>query len=281
MDSGFFIKVNSMNYYEIGGVTLASCYRLPSFGAFACEPKNADVTLEKTEEQPSQGQDLFSGTIVHRRQVGGWFYHSPMTDRRGLFVSSDYARLRMLGESGPEMDIREEWMVRVALECMLARRGYVSLHAAAIEVGGNAYAFSGPSGIGKSTRVRAWIQAFGDGLISGDRPLVGVRDQMLYGVPWDGKEQCFRNVSFPLKAICEVRRSDTVSVSDMDFQQRRELLMSQCFIPMWDTETALIQMENIVHLAKGAEIVRVFCGPSARDAAQLYDLLQRVRHSDL
>ena len=171
---------------------------------------------------------------------------------------------------------RDEWMIRLALECLLALRGYVSLHAAAVEVGQKAYAFSGPSGIGKSTRAAAWIQAFDDAaLISGNRPLIGVRDQVLYGVPWDGKEQCFRNVSFPLKAICEVRRAETVSVSEMSFSERRELLTTQCFIPMWDTDTALIQMKNIAQLARTAEIVRVFCGTSREDAVRLYELLQR------
>ena len=267
----------NMYYYKIAGVTLASCYILPSFETFSCGPSSADVTLEKTEEQPPKGQDLTSGAIAHRSLADGWFYHSPRTDRRGLFVSSDYTRLRMLGENGTGMARRDEWMVRLALECLLALRGYVSLHAAAVEVGQEAYAFSGPSGIGKSTRAAAWIQAFDDaGMISGDRPLIGVRDQVLYGVPWDGKEQCFRNVSFPLKAICEVRRADMVSVSEMSFDERRKLLMTQCFIPMWDTDTALIQMKNIAQLARTAEIVRVFCGTSAEDAVQLYELLQQL-----
>lgn len=263
----------SMFYYQVAGVTLASSYILPSFEAFVCEPLDADVTLEKTGERPPQGRDLFSGTIAHRRLSDGWFYHAPQTERKGLYVSSDYGSLKMLGEEGTVIDRRDEWMVRLALECLLARKGYVSLHAAAVEVGEEAFAFSGPSGIGKSTRAYAWIETLGAGLISGDRPLIGVRDQKLYGVPWDGKEQCFRNASFPLRAICEVRRADAVSVRGMSFSERRELLMSQCFIPMWDTDTALVQMENIVRLAGTAEIVRAYCGSSAEDAVRLYDML--------
>ena len=273
-----------MLYYKIASVTLASYYQLPSFKAFIyepsdvdiCEPLAADVTLEKTEERPPRGQDLISGAIAHRKLADGWFYHAPKTDCKGLFVSSDYTRLRMLGEERTVIDRREEWMVRLALECLLALRGYVSLHAAAVQVGQEAYAFSGPSGIGKSTRAAAWIQAFEDAaLISGDRPLIGVSDQILYGVPWDGKEQCFRNVSFPLKAICEVQRSDTEAVCEMSFSERRKLLMTQCFIPMWDTDTALIQMGNIAQLARTTEIVRVFCGTTPEDAVKIYNLLQR------
>ena len=268
-----------MFYYKIAGVTLASCYQLPSFKAFVCGQSDADVTLEKTDEQPPRGQDIISGAIAHRRLDDGWFYHSPKTDRTGLVVSSDYTRLRMFGEEGPLMDQQQEWMVRLALECLLALRGYVSLHAAAVEVGQEAYAFSGPSGVGKSTRAGAWLRAFDDAaLISGDRPLISVSDLTLYGVPWDGKEQCFRNVSFPLKAICEVQRSDTAAVCEMSFSERRKLLMNQCFIPMWDTDTALTQIINITRLAKTAEIVRVFCGTSTEDAVRVHEMLQR--HTD-
>ena len=78
-----------------------------------------------------------------------------------------------------------------------------------------------------------------------------------------------------MKAICQVQRADAVSVEEMSFEERRKLLMSQCFIPMWDTETALIQMENIVHLAKEADIVRICCGGSAGDAVRLYELMER------
>ncbi len=265
-----------MYYYKIACVILASCYILPSFEAFSCEPSRADVTLEKTEEEPSKGEDLISGAIAHRRLTDGWFYHTPKTDRVGLFVSPDYTRLRMRGVKGTLIDQRQEWMVRLALECLLALRGYVSLHAAAVEVGKEAFAFSGPSGIGKSTRAGAWLRAFDDAaLISGDRPLICVSDQTLHGVPWDGKEQCFRNVSLPLKAICEVQRSDTTEVRDMSFPERRKLLMTQCFIPMWDTDTALVQMANITRLAKTANIVRGFCGTSTEDAVRLHDLLQQ------
>ena len=62
--------------------------------------------------------------------------------------------------------------------------------------------------MGKSTRAQAWIDGMGAELINGDRPLIDVRNMELYGVPWDGKEQCFRNVHYPLKAICEVRRHE-------------------------------------------------------------------------
>lgn len=265
-----------MYYYRIADLTMESDRELGSYKAFACEPARADVTVTVTDELPPSGPEQRSGVMIHRKLTDGWFFHSLSTDQRGLYISEDYSQLRRLGTDGPKiMGIvdESEWYIRIAMECLLARRGFLSLHAAAVEVQGEACVFSGPSGVGKSTRAQAWEEAFGAELINGDRPLIDVRHLELYGVPWDGKEQCFRNVHYPLKAICEVRRSDSVYIRSMDYAQRRKLLLRQCFMPMWDTETAFVQMTNIARLAAGAEIVRVFSGPTAEDARALYSAL--------
>ena len=267
-----------MFYYQIAGVVLKSECKLSSFELFSCGMTNADVTLVKTDELPLPGIDCVSGSIVHRRQPGGWFFHSNNSDRAGVYVNDDYSQLKALGESKDTIQDMNEWYIRIAVECLLAQRGYLSLHAAAVEVDGEAFAFSGPSGMGKSTRANAWIEKLGARLINGDRPLIDVRNMELYGVPWDGKEQCFRNVHYPLKAIFDVRRSGTVYIRDMSFNQRRKLLMRQSFLPMWDTETSSIQMGNISRLAAEANIMRAFCGPSGENACVLYDTYQKKNY---
>ena len=50
-----------MFYYQVVGVALVSCFKLPSFTEFMREPFEGEVTLERTEEQPPEGQDLISG----------------------------------------------------------------------------------------------------------------------------------------------------------------------------------------------------------------------------
>ncbi len=265
-----------MYYYRIAAVTLQSAFQLKCFGTFACEPTEADMILEGTDEVPQPGNELCSGTMVHRNLPEGWYFYPRGYEQSGLFISRDYSRLRLRNiPNGVIVAGIAEWFVRIAVECMLARRGYVSLHSASIEVNGEAFAFTGPSGMGKSTRAQAWIDALDAKLINGDRPLIDVRNMELFGVPWDGKEQCFRNVHYPLKAICEVRRSGLVYVREMSFSQRRKVLMQQCFIPMWDSETAAIQIANISKLAAKTNMVRIFCGPTTEDAQALYSALQK------
>lgn len=264
-------------YYRVAEITLDSEIRLPSFDAFACEPAEADMTLRLGGTFPPNSDTVDTGFLTVRRLTDGWFFRQSSGKGPGLIVSGDYTRLTVAEDADDrlEEDPRTEWLVRVAMECMLVRRGYVSLHAAAVSVGGEAFAFTGPSGMGKSTRAQAWREAFGAQLVSGDRPLIHVGTLTLHGVPWDGKEQCFRSVRHPLKAILEVRRSDTVYARAMSFAQRRRLLLRQSFMPMWDTETSTIQMLNIARLARTAQIVRIFCGPGTGDAAVLRGILEK------
>lgn len=305
--------------YRIAELTIYSQIVLPSFERFAtqsvekntCDGADVSVVLSPLKDPVPEGDEVTSGYIVQRKLDDGWYFHSIRSDELGLLVSPDYTRLQLVGHEAhlkkwleskdltrgeaearsEEIDFTttsatylEEAFIRMAVECSLAQRGYVSLHAACIELDGAAYAFSGPSGTGKSTRARAWMDAFEEAeLVSGDRPLIDVKNLEAYGVPWDGKEGCYRNVHYPLKAIFDVRRKETVEpecigvednstrayIRQMTFEQKRKLLMRQCFIPMWDTETAVIQMMNIANLASTAPIMRAFCGREAEDAAAL------------
>ena len=262
-------------FYRIADLTIYSQFALPSFEGFSCAETQPDVVLVRSDETASAGTDIRSGSIVHRQQEDGWFYHSSPEDPAGLLADRSYTRLRLIGSDGFRLRAADEWFIRVAIECRLALRGYVSLHSASVAWDGHTVAFTGPSGVGKSTRAQAWIDAFSAELISGDRPLIHVKTLELYGVPWDGKEQCFRNEHYPLKAICEVRRSKTCYIRKMSFEQRRRLLLRQCFLPMWDTETSVVQMKNIIELARSAQILRIFSGPDAEDASAVYQIMEK------
>ena len=258
-------------YYRIASLTLKTERKLPHFDAFECAKAEPDVIMEETAEEVPEGADICSGDITHRKIPGGWFFHSRPESKTGLIVSDDYSRLRYIPRYLEGVTEKEALFIRVALECRLIQMGYLSLHAAAVEMDGKAYAFTGPSGMGKSTRAEAWGSGMGATLISGDRPLIDTKTMTLYGVPWDGKEQNFRNESFELAAIFDIRRSEAVLLRQMKFGQRRRLLLKQSFMPMWDNLTAAAQIVNINRLASGAQILRTFCGPAEEDGAELYE----------
>lgn len=266
-------------HYTLPGIQLESPLRLESFEPFAAEP-TADlptVKLEFSEVPPTEGKAV--RTLSHSNldvtiMEDGWLY-STANGSCLLRVSADYRKLTAW-TAGPEVPyVHLNSLLRTALECASARQGVISLHSACVDTDGWAVAFTGKSGTGKSTRARAWRAAFDADFISGDRPSLMLRPDgiRISGAPWDGKEQIFYNVRRPLKAVLDVRRSHFVRIRRLSMKQRRQILMQQVFIPMWDTETAGIVISMVNMLARKVPVYRAFCGPNEDSARELHRIL--------
>jgi len=119
------------------------------------------------------------------------------------------------------------------------------LHASVLEVDGNGYGFMAPSGTGKTTQTRLWLQHFGDRarVINGDKPLVrvmkdsGSTEFVAYGTPWCGKEKLSCNASVPLKALFLLERAlePSCELASQEYSVDHifhQLLMPQAFEQM-------------------------------------------------
>lgn len=219
--------------------------------------------------------------IVRRMPDGGWLFESPphLAPVQALLTADKTHIAYHLPQckNRQEQQMKLNHMLRTAFECRFCQDGIVSLHSACVEGEDWAVAFTGHSGLGKSTRANAWVTGVGARLLSGDRPAVRLNGQggLAYGVPWDGKEQIFRSVCKPLKCILEVRRSPENYIRRLSAGQARELIMQQTFVPMWDTEAAVMAMGNARRLVRQVPVYRVFCGPTPEDARAIYDILFR------
>lgn len=96
----------------------------------------------------------------------------------------------------------------------LIERGGLLLHASAVVVNGVAYAFSAPSGTGKSTHTSLWLDYFkkqgkNTYIINDDKPALKLVDGKFYayGTPFSGKNDLNVNTGVPLKAIGFIERS--------------------------------------------------------------------------
>ena len=190
-------------------------------------------------------------------------------------LSKDSATIQLYADAAQKSNDSLRFLLRTAFECRFCYEGIVSLHAACVELDGFAVAFTGKSGLGKSTRARAWIEGLGAQFISGDRPAVRLEKTgaTACGVPWDGKEQIFRDVERPLKCILEVRRSPANYIRRLSEEQARRVISQQSFIPMWDTDAAVMALANVRALIRKTPVYRVFCGPGPEDARAIYDIL--------
>ena len=164
--------------------------------------------------------------------------------------------------------------IQIIIECKLIQNGYTILHSACVEIEGNAFAFTGPSGIGKSTRAGNWCKLFGAEWVSGDRPAINVSDGIVYGVPWDGKEAIYRNYSCPLKVILKVNRSENSTyIREMSDKEKTQLLCEQTVVPLWDPMLTMQAMRSIKNLIKRVPIFEIFSDITNVSTIKAYQII--------
>ena len=109
-------------------------------------------------------------------------------------------------------EMAEIYCVHEMIYRQLPLVGAFRLHAVAVEVDGVAYAFSAPSGYGKTTHAKLWLQQFPDRarIINGDNPVFRKIGQTYhaYGTPFCGKERYQVKTHAPLRGLCYLTRSE-------------------------------------------------------------------------
>ena len=91
-----------------------------------------------------------------------------------------------------------------------AKHLVAAVHSSTIIHHGQAVMFLGESGTGKSTHTRLWRENIENtSLLNDDSPFIGIVDGkvMVYGSPWSGKTPCYKNESYPLRAIVRLSQA--------------------------------------------------------------------------
>lgn len=89
--------------------------------------------------------------------------------------------------------------------------GGLLVHSACVVKDGGAVLFCGVPGAGKSTQARLWEQVLGAEALNNDQTAVlwDKETVLAHGTPWSGKEPCYKNEGYPLRAIVFVEKSPT------------------------------------------------------------------------
>lgn len=108
------------------------------------------------------------------------------------------------------------------------------LHASILEFNGNAYAFLGRSGAGKSTHTRLWMKNVKNcRIINGDKPILQETDNgfVAHGTPWRGKENWGEKRSALLKGLCFIEQAKENSIEKLRPSEVSSRLFQQILIP--------------------------------------------------
>ena len=166
----------------------------------------------------------------------------------------------------------------------LLRYDGMMLHASAVAVDGQAYLFSGPCGMGKSTHARLWKQLFGDAaqIFNDDKPALRRLDGQwfAYGTPWCGKDGININMKVPLAGICFLRRGDQNTIRQLGVQEATTNVISQTLRRFRDAEKLDLMLANVEKLVLEVPIYELFNKPELAAAQLSYETMHRRSEED-
>ena len=124
----------------------------------------------------------------------------------------------------------------VACEAGMTMHDGIILHAALVEKDGYGVVFLGPSGMGKSTQAKLWVEHQGADFINGDRPgLRRIDGQWIgFGMPWDGKDRIKQQKQVPIRALISLEQAPENSIRRLTKQEAMIVLLNQVMKPIWD-----------------------------------------------
>ena len=159
----------------------------------------------------------------------------------------------------------------------IAKRGAMLFHAAVIEMDGRGYAFTAPSGTGKSTHISLWRRAFGERvhIINGDKPILREKNGVFtaYGTPWCGKEGWGRNASAPLLGVCFLHRDTENNIRRLSAEEAVGRVFSQLLRPA--TSEGVAETLRLVDLLiRGVPIYDLGCTVSEEAARVAYEAMK-------
>ena len=219
-------------HYKVAGHTFAVngkdelFEQMGNYEPFECESAkplfsltiDSGVVPEYTEVYPSKKK---VGIIPGRTASGNYvFDYKSKTKSEGcLICSKDYreGQLIITGDIPPRF-------LRILYALATAGKDTLVLHAVVVSYGGKGYMFIAPSGTGKSTHARLWLEHIeGTELVNDDFPVV--RGNMVYGSPWGWRTPCYRNVSYPIGGM--------VRLSQASFNKIRRLSSIEAYMNLF------------------------------------------------
>ena len=189
---------------------------------------------------------------IHDMQ-DSWAFVSQMDEEsvkiRGkyeLTCARDYSEMTLYISRQPYYEERiQRWItpgfpissaIRAACEAGMTMRGGMPLHASLVEKDGYGVMFLGPSGMGKSTQAKLWVEHQGADFIIGDRPgLRRIDGQWIgFGMPWDGKDGIRQQKQVSIRALISLEQAPENSIRRLTKQEAMIVLLNQVMMPMWD-----------------------------------------------
>lgn len=209
-----------------------------------------------------------------------------LTEEEGKFnilaTDEDLQYEKDCGDQGVEYS--KSYLEYIALYRLFCEKavdyGVYLCHGSVIEVDGQAYMFTAPSGTGKSTHTRLWRECFGDRaiMINDDKPLLKVEKNVIYayGTPWDGKHGLSTNKRAPLAGICFLHQAEDNYIESIGMDEAINLLFNQIYRPR-NVDGLMKTMDFAELVMNTVPMYKMGCNISIEAAKLAYETMKKEK----
>ena len=165
-------------------------------------------------------------------------------------IAAEFIRANQSDRKAFSIPMAEAFLVQRLISEQMLNFNTFLMHGTVIAVDNKAYMFTAPSGTGKTTHVRKWLNNIkGSFIVNGDKPLIIADEDGVYacGTPWNGKEQMGNNAIVPLDSIVFMKRSDENRMEAVHYLTVFPKLLEQTYLPM-DEEKMKKRLELLTRL---------------------------------
>ena len=213
----------------------------------------------------------------------GLEYYDSTEDALRIFhcktsTSDAFAVTQQYGNGNIKIDVLQDsisWFTgtsgifnRIGLETLLLQRKGLLLHASLIKYKQRAIAFSGPSGVGKSTQADIWQKILNAEIINGDRAVLKREEKgwMAYGSPYAGTSGIYKNDYAPLAGIVLLRQSAENHLQPLTMTEALRLLYPEFTIHHWDKSFVARATDLCLQLLDEIPVYLLQCRPEEEAA---------------
>ena len=154
----------------------------------------------------------------------------------------------------------------------------IVFHGCVLAVDGRAYLFTAPSGTGKTTHARFWLNVVpGAYVLNGDKPLLRLMEDgvLACGTPWQGKERMGCNEVLPLAGLCVLTRDTYDHIERVTLPSTLGRLVQQTYRP--DRPEALVRgVELAGAVGERVPLYRMGCTLNEQSASMSYKAMASV-----
>ncbi len=160
-------------------------------------------------------------------------------------------------------------------------RGAMMLHACAVLADGEAYLFSGRSGVGKTTHAGLWEKYLGEErvrVLNDDKPVLRFDSGSVTacGTPWCGSAGISINAAAPVRGICFLRQGSRNVIRPLSGAEAVHAILGQTLRDVDAADMGYI-LDMTERLIAGVPLYELECLPDRAAARLSWETMRRMR----